>query len=154
MRSTRTGEAEARVRMAALAARYPGALRELDDMELAEITRRVAALDSALRAQGQVERWMEAIALFHALARGALCAKRWLVGRKRVDVAVQRAYQDAVSGLAFPEDARAWASDLALIASPPRGRMTDAVFARVAVGLGTSERQARRLVFGALRRRK
>lgn len=151
MRSTRTTHVDARLRMAALASRFPGALRELDDMELDEITRRAAALDAVLRAEGQVEHWMEAIALFHALARGALCAKRWL-GRRPVDVAVERAYEAAVPALAFPEDARAWASDLARIASPPRGRMSAAVLARVALGLGTTERQARLLVFGLLRR--
>jgi hypothetical protein len=145
-------EAEARARMAALASRFPGALRELDDLELAEIARRSAALDAVLDATGQVEGWMEAVALFHALARGALCAKRWLLGRKHVDVALERAYDAAVSALAFPEDARAWSSELARIASPPRGRVTDAVFARVALQLGTSERQARFLVFGVPRR--
>ena len=152
MRSTHASEAEARARMAALASRFPGALRELDDLELAEIARRSAALDAVLDATGQLEGWMEATALFHALARGALCAKRWLLGRKRVDVAVERAYEAAVTALPFPDDARAWASDLARIASPPRGRVTDAVFARVALELGTSERQARLLVFGVPRR--
>jgi hypothetical protein len=143
---------EARVHMAALSLRFPGALRELDDLELGEIRRRIAALDVAVREGGEVEGWMEAIALFHALARGALCAKRWLAKRKRVDAEVAGAYAAAVSGFEFPEDARGWACDLARIASPPRGRVTDLVFARVARELGTSERAARLLVFGGPRR--
>lgn len=142
------GQAAVRKRMSALASRFPGALRELDELELDDIRRRTAALDAVLNGRNQVERWMEAVTLFHALTRGALCAKRWLSGRKRVDADVERAYGAAVDGCAFPEDARAWARDLACIASPPRGRLSAAVLARVALQLGTTEREVRSLVFG------
>ena len=73
---------ETRARMAKLASLYPGALREIDDLELSEIRRRVAALDEVLEAGREVELWMEAIALFHRMARGALSVKRWLAGRR------------------------------------------------------------------------
>lgn len=141
-----------RAAMAELAWRFPGALRELDDLELHEIRRRVAALDHVLRGEREVEPWMEAVALFHALTRGALCAKRWLAGRKRVDAALRRAFAVQVEALDFPEEARAWADELERIASPPRGRVLDVVFARLARTLGGSEREARRLVFGVPRR--
>jgi hypothetical protein len=143
---------DARARMAELASRFPGALREIDDLELGEIRRRIAALHATLGGEGEVESWMEAIALFHSLARGALCVKRWLGGRKRVDASLERAYRVEVAAFDFPEDARAWSDELARIASPPRGRVMDVVFARVARHLGTSEREARRLVFGLSRR--
>ncbi|HXN33523.1 MAG TPA: hypothetical protein VN894_16755 [Polyangiaceae bacterium] len=146
------GDATMRKRMAELASRFPGALRELDDLELGEIRGRTAALDAVLREGTGIEPWMEASILFHALARGALCAKRWLVGRKRVDAEVERAYAASATGLAFPDEARAWASDLASIASPPQGRVTQAVFSRVAHLLGTTDREAKRLVFGSRRR--
>jgi hypothetical protein len=152
MRLVRESEAEARPRMAELASRFPGALRELDSLELSEILRRSAELDAVLHQGREVERWMEAVALFHALARGALSAKRWLAGRKLVDEQVEREYARAVAALAFPADAGAWVRDLACIASPPRGRMSDLVFARIARHLGTSERDARVLVFGLPRR--
>jgi hypothetical protein len=143
-----------RPRMAELAARFPGALREIDDLELDEIRARVSALDEVLGGRREPDPWMEAVARFHALARGALCAKRWLAGRKRVDASVQAAFEEAVSRMAFPDDARGWAPDLARIASPPRGRVTDLVFARLARELGKSERDARRLVFGVPRRQR
>jgi hypothetical protein len=143
---------EARARMAELASRFPGALREIDDLELAEIRRRIGALDEVLEGTREVEPWMEAVALFHAMARGALSAKLWLGGRKRVDPAIEQAFDRGLPSLPFPEDARAWRRDLALIASPPRGRVTDAVFARLARELGLTERAARRLVFGVPRR--
>jgi hypothetical protein len=138
--------------MAQLAARYPGALREIDDLELSEIEARVAALDAAIAGHREAEPWMQAAARFHELARGALCAKRWLGGRRRVDAAVERAFLAVLPELAFPEEARSWAGELAGLAAPPRGRVTDAVFARVGRELGLSERAARRLVFGEPRR--
>lgn len=144
--------AEARVRMAELASRFPGALRELDDLELDDIRCRIAALEEVLRDAREVEPWMEAVALFHALARGALSAKRWLAGRKRIDAAVRRAFAAESSALDFPEEARAWSDDLASIASPPRGRVMDVVFSRLARALGIREAAARQLVFGVPRR--
>ncbi|HEY3822197.1 MAG TPA: hypothetical protein VGL81_33760 [Polyangiaceae bacterium] len=143
---------EARARMAEVASRFPGCLREIDDLELTEIRRRIQALDEVVQARCELEPWMEAIALFHAMARGALCAKRWLGGRKRVGVEVEEAFERDLSSLLFPEDARGWSGQLARIASPPRGRVMDVVFARLARELGTSERAARRLVFGLPRR--
>lgn len=146
-------DAEAvRPRMAELAMRFPGALREIDDLELDEIRRRVATLERVLDGEREPEPWMGAVARFHELTRGALCAKRWLAGRKRVDASVQAAFEASIEGLAFPEEARSWTHDLARIASPPRGRVTDLVFARLAQELGASERAARRLVFGTPRR--
>ena len=140
-------------RMARLASRFPGALREIDDLELAAIRSRIVALEAVLRGEASAERWMEAIALFHSFARGALCAKRWLGSRKRVDSAVERAYAADVPGLRFPEDARTWAGDLASVAAPPRGRLMDLVYSRVAHALHTTQRDARALVFGELNRK-
>jgi hypothetical protein len=145
-------EAAARARMAALARRFPGALREIDDLELGVIRDRIARLDAALRGECAIEPWMDAIALFHALARGALRAKTWLAGRRTVDAATANAYERYAADLAMAGDALAWAGDLASVATPPRGRVMDLVFARVAASLGTSEPEARRLVFGPSRR--
>ncbi len=141
----------ARERMAELASKFPGALREIDDLEIKAIRARIAQLEEVIRGERAVEPWMEAIALFHSLARGALCAKRWLAGRKRVTDAIARAYERQVGDLAFPGDASVWAGDLASIAEPPRGRLMDLVFDRIALELGTSEREARHLIFGVRR---
>jgi hypothetical protein len=149
-----SGEEDAdqvRGRMAELATRFPGALRELDDLDLDEIRRRVDALERAL-AGDEPERWIAAVARFHALTRGALCAKRWLGKRREIDASVQAAYLDATPRLEYPDDAHAWSADLRLIASPPRGRITHAVLARVAVELGTNEDEVRRMIFGMPRR--
>jgi hypothetical protein len=140
--------ARVRVRMGALASRFPGALRELDALPLGEIRRRVAALDAVVAGAGQDEPWMEAVTLFHALARGALVAKRWLAGRKVIDASVRRELDAAADALPFAADARVWIADLERLASPPAGRLTDLVYARLAETLGTSASEARRRVFG------
>ena len=79
-------------RMAALAARFPGALREIDGLELEEIRRRIRQLEAVVLDEGSVQSWMLAIDLFHRLTRGALSAKSWLRGQKRIDAGLQRAY--------------------------------------------------------------
>ena len=155
--------ARARERMAELASRFPGALREIDDLELSVIRDRITRLDATLRGEAEVERWMEAVGLFHALARGALRAKRWLAGRKTVDPATLLEYESDAARVDDPAgppatdatlaaDALAWAGELAHIAAPPRGRIMDLVFARVARTLGTTDVEARHLVFGTRRR--
>ena len=146
-------EAEARQRMAELASRFPGALREIDDLEIEVIRHRIRSLEATLRGEAEVEPWMVAVGLFHGLARGALRAKRWLAGRKHVDAETTRAFAHDVE-LGGPEDALAWAGDLARVASPPRGRVMDLVFDRLAAALGTTPEEARRLVFGVPRRQR
>ncbi len=138
--------------MAELASQFPGALREIDDLELTVIRGRIEQLDAALRGDAAVEPWMDAVALFHTLARGALRAKRWLAGRKTVDLATAREFEAYLAEVSPTGDALAWTKDLADIAAPPRGRIMDLVFARIARALGTTEHEARRLVFGAPRR--
>lgn len=145
--------AEVRGQMAELAARFPGALREIDDLELDVLRKRIAALDAVIEGGSPVERWMEAVALFHRFARGVLWAKRWLGGRKSVDETVRREFASYAS-VDGASDALAWAADLQRVAAPPRGRLTDLVFARVAESLGTTEAEARHLVFGVPRRKR
>jgi hypothetical protein len=144
-------EDEARRRMAGLASRFPGALREIDDLEIEIIRDRISRLDATLGGEAEVEPWMVAVGLFHSLARGALRAKRWLAGRKSVDDATVREFA-LFMRLAGPEDALAWTEHLANIASPPGGRIMNLVFERIATSLGTTPQEARRLVFGPPRR--
>jgi hypothetical protein len=147
----RENVAQLKPRLSRLATTFPGALREIDRLELAEIERRLARLDAVLDGGGgdaAEEPWMMAVALFHRLARGALGAKRWLAGRRSVDAATRVAFLADAQGHPFQEEIRAWESDLASVASPPRGRLMDLVFSRLAREIGASEAEARRLVFG------
>lgn len=58
-----------------LAARFPGALKELDRLPLDEIDRRVAALEVAA-AGGGVAPWMVAVDAYHEALRALLAQKR------------------------------------------------------------------------------
>jgi hypothetical protein len=147
-------EACVRPRMSDLASRFPGALREIDRLELGEIERRIASLDAVLSASAEPEPWMGAVARFHRLARGALGAKRWLDRRKAVDPTATAAFDREAPLLEFAEEIQAWRDDLAAIASPPRGRVMDVVFERLARELGVTEPVARELVFGRSRSRR
>jgi hypothetical protein len=139
--------------MAALASRFPGALREIDDLPLDTIRARVRDLADAERNDAP-EPWMEATHLFHALTRGALCAKRWLAGRKpgAVDDEAREAFGRAAPSFCWAEDALAWKADLKRLASPPHGRLTELVYERIAETMRITEREARLLVFGTNRR--
>jgi hypothetical protein len=143
--------ASVRARMSTLAARFPGSLRELDDLEISEIRRRISTLDGVVAGTSAVEPWMEAIALFHKLARGALWAKRWLRGRKSVSASLEAAYVVDALAVDFARDALVWRKELAAIAQPPAGRVMRLVFARVGEALNLTEAQARRVVFGSPR---
>jgi hypothetical protein len=68
------GPAATRAELRALAAEFPGALRELDTLGAAELARRAAACAAALAGGGQ-EPWMAWIDRFHALMRQALDAR-------------------------------------------------------------------------------
>lgn len=143
---------EVRGRMGRLAATFPGALREIDELPLVEIRRRVRALTRVLGEGTAPAPWMIAMARFHALTRGALVAKRWLRGRKRVDDLVAARFVRDVAGLPFASDALAWRKELDVIASPPHGRLMGAVFRRLAKELNATESDARRMVFDTKRR--
>jgi hypothetical protein len=149
-------EPDPRREMAALAARFPGALREIDALPLATIRGRVAALDAVLRGDAGAEPWMVAQAAFHRLARGALAAKRWLASERRTASSHAGALADVratfLADASLDGDARAWADDLGALARPPRGRLLPLVYARAAAELGATPAEIRALVFPPKRR--
>ena len=136
-----------------LAARFPGALREIDELPMEVLSARLKALSSAEEDPSHVEPWMPAMAAFHRLTRGALSAKRWLDGKKEVDAPLRAAFAAATLASEVPsaEDARAWADDLHRIAAPPDGRITILVYERIGLAFGISPAEAKTLVFGVAR---
>ena len=145
-------EPDPRRAMAKLAGEFPGALREIDELPLDDIRARLHALEAAETAEAPVLPWMVATARFHALTRGALCAKSWLAGRRAVTDATREAFAREAMALCWGEDALAWTEELHRVASPPRGRITALVFGRIAAELGTDDAGVRALVFPASRR--
>jgi hypothetical protein len=88
------GAAATRDELRALAAEFPGALRELDTLGPAELARRAAAC-AAAAAGGPREPWMAWIAAYHDLVAETLAARARRRGQPppggRINVAVLRA---------------------------------------------------------------
>ncbi len=146
-----TDGSDPRRRMAELASRFPGALREIDELPLEAIEARIEALRAAEEG-GEIFAWMKAIHLFHVLTRGALCAKRWVGEREDKAAPTATAFDAACETLSWGGDAAAWRGDLDRIAHPPAGRVTALVYEKIAAQLGMSTEEARLLVFGVSRR--
>lgn len=138
-------EPDPRPAMAALARLYPGALREIDELPLDVIERRIAEVAAAELDASCIAPWMTAQAAFHRLARGALAVKRWLAGRTPTPE-IDEAFAAALATLPEREDALAWATDLAAVAKPPRGRVMDLVYEKLALELGVDVSAAREVV--------
>jgi hypothetical protein len=138
--------------LAALATRFPGALREIDTLTLDEIDRRIEALERAEQDPSATASWMHAMTRFHALARGALFAKRH-EARLRADTpkGLGPVSSDPVRvhlAERWPAEALVWQEDLARVRQPPRGRLMDLVYERLARELDTTPRKAKALIFG------
>jgi hypothetical protein len=103
-----TGPATTRAELRAVAAEFPGALRELDTLGTAELRRRAQAC-AAAAAGGAGEPWMAWIDRFHELMRRALQARARDTGADPFERAVL---------------------------SPPGGRMLPVVVAAVAAAFG------------------
>lgn len=128
--------------LVALSARFPGALKELDEVP-PDVLRDVL---SELRetelpaARLLVYRTMYD---YHAALRGALEVKRWLRGAREVSPELATAF---ASSPALSAEAAQWASELPRIARPPRGRLTDLVVERIARSTGEPAETVRQRV--------
>lgn len=119
--------ADPRPAMRALASRFPGALREIDELPRDVITARIDAIARALASSGH-EPWMLALSRYHACLRVALRIRRTIPERT---VAAARALGD-------PEVDALDDASLAAIVRPPHGRLNRAVLAIVARELGST----------------
>lgn len=124
-----------------LAEEFPGALFELDRLELAAIDERRDAIVRALAGEGAIEEWMGMAIAFHATYRAALRAKSKL---RNVERPVARSDAEKIAKeIGAPADA-----DLVLeVASPPRGRLKPIVLARVARDFDRDARDVEAAVF-------
>lgn len=138
-------EPDPRAAMAELARRFPGALREIDELPIDVIRARIEALAAAETDRARLAPWMTALASFHRLARGALAVKRWLAGRA-LTPALETDFVVALPSLEDADDAKLWIEDVHAIASPPRGRVMDLVYVRLARELGVDVTAARAAV--------
>jgi hypothetical protein len=129
--------APSRDELRALAREFPGALAEIDRIPPTVLARRAHELDALLAhdplppaASWPV--WIRGWLGVHRGLRGALAIKAWLAGRRVIDADTERALAQAMPQLSFADEARDWLDALPDVAAPPRGRLVDLVFDRVA----------------------
>jgi len=124
-----------RSELAALAAAFPGALRELDCLPLPVIERRLASVRAVAAGNVPVERWMALQIAYHGCMRAVLRVRRALLASG------DRSFDDPLACLqrfaytaAADEPAPAWFSQAVLrsIVSPPHGRLNPWLVDRVA----------------------
>jgi hypothetical protein len=111
-------DAAARAELRALAAAWPGALRELDTLDTAELDRRAACAERCADRDAELatdEPWLAWIARYHDLMRAALALRR---GVSAADAGVDDDFARAV-------------------ARPQHGRLNVTVFARLALEFDT-----------------
>jgi hypothetical protein len=125
------GDAAGGNTLRALAAEFPGCLRELDTLGLSELERRAAAA-----ATDADEPWMSWIAAYHALMRGALAVRDPRAANARDDaralaaIAAAAAGADAAIARVFDE------AFLAAVLTPPGGRVGVVVLRALATRFG------------------
>ena len=128
----RGGAVADRATLRALSREFPGALRELDTVPLAEIDRRRRALDSAARG-GPVETWMTWMVDYHATMRAALVVKaRVARSRSLSDELVTTLQREVLRRIGLEIEATFVTS----VARPPQGRLNRAVFERLGQKFG------------------
>ena len=129
--------ADPRPAMRALAARFPGALREIDELPRETLASRLAEIERALIDPSARAGWMIAIARYHGRLRLALRIRRAIGAARTIE---------AARALGDPEIDALDDASLAAIVRPPSGRLNRAVLAIVAAELGTSAREIERLL--------
>jgi hypothetical protein len=141
--------ADPRPRLRALAQRFPGALRELDELPMELIEARLRALDEALAAGPPFSSrpWIALQAGYHALMRAALRVKRLSRGRRGAALeAVLQELSGAAHAGALDEPPLDRAA-VALILDPPGGRLGPWVLSEVARREGVDPETVRRALF-------
>ena len=141
------GEADdPRSQMRELAERFPGALREIDELRLEVIEQRIEVLEAALRGDAELPEWAGWLCSYHGWMRAALRIKRLLAEHPADDPLelVGSLYQPAVDE---PSRERLNADALAAIAQPPGGRLNPWVLDQVALDHGADPQLIRLTLF-------
>jgi hypothetical protein len=113
----------------ALAAEFPGCLRELDTLGLPELERRAQACAAALDEPGEPnERWVSWIGAYHALMRAALAVRNpTRAATASGDLRALAALASTAAGVPLDE------TFVAGVLSPPGGRLGIVVLRTLAI---------------------
>jgi predicted nucleic acid-binding protein len=142
-------ELDTRARLSLLAAEFPGALRELDQLPMEWIEGRLRAIEQTIEHDLEPERWMRLQVAYHGFMRAVLRIRRLSLGRPRsiTDVAHELAALPYEPAADEPPVVRFAAKDLDAIRRPPGGRLNPWVFAQVAKDHGVTAEVVEKALF-------
>ncbi len=126
-----------------LAEEFPGALRELDALPLAELERRLSSVRSAIEG-GPTEALIEWLIGYHSLMRTALAVKRRLAGLRRPSGEHARRLAEA---LTLEMGVTCSVELVQQVAAPPGGRLNELVLGRLAQTSGRTTGELRSAMF-------
>lgn len=147
----RGAEEDPREQMRELAAEFPGALREIDELPLSVIEQRIQALTEVIEQRQVHAPWMAWMVSYHGHLRAALRIKRMALLRHDLDAALETLHQVYVARDDEPPVASFTRGTLADVLKPATGRLNDWVFARIAADTGVSVDVVRDQLFPARR---
>jgi hypothetical protein len=134
LRVTRA-EVSPRAELSALAASFPGALRELDRVPLPLIEQRIASLSAALENRERVAAWMTLQIAYHGFMRAVLRLRRGLLSVSEHELSDPHACLQRLAYIAAgdePAPERLDTTALSVIRRPPGGRLNPWVMEQVA----------------------
>jgi hypothetical protein len=138
-----------KLEMAELARRFPGALRECDELPMAEIERRLAVLEDAVAQRAPAPQWAALQIGYHGWMRAVLRIKRIAAGRRAVDAAA--VLEELARGYRPEPDEPALAildeGSVRAILEPSEGRLNPWVYLRVADQHGVAPDEVRAALF-------
>jgi hypothetical protein len=114
----------------ALAAEFPGCLRELDTLGASELERRALACAAVARGEALAEPWMAWIAAYHALLRGAFAVRAPAAAEDLDALEALAARATVAAGLTLDT------AFVAAVLSPPGGRVGVVVLRALAALFG------------------
>jgi hypothetical protein len=138
-----------KLEMAELARRFPGALRECDELPMAEIERRLAVLEEAVAQRAPAPQWATLQIAYHGWMRAVLRIKRIAAGRGAVHATAVLA--ELVRGHRPEPDEPPFATfdeaSVRAILEPSEGRLNPWVYLRVAEQHGVEPDEVRAALF-------
>jgi hypothetical protein len=138
-----------KARMKALALRFPGALRELDELPMEMVELRLATLDSLVAGAEATPDWVRLQIDYHGLMRAALRIKRMarLERGDRAGAILSQLASGCVDAGDPPHPVRFDRAEIEAVLKPEGGRLNPWVYARVAALHGVDAESVRRALF-------
>lgn len=125
-----------------LSSEFPGALRELDALPLAELELRLGKVERAGQETWALEPWIEWMLAYHDTMRLALDVRARLLGQRQPSPTQVEATLGALGG-------RCDAAFVHAVMNPPRGRLNVLVFAQLGARFGRAPHEIEGRLFRA-----